>query len=72
MPRRFGVCSKSEAADREQRRQKMEQLRAEGDKQAMAVLKPDQKKKLVEMLGEPFTLDRSQFGSRRGGQSRPE
>jgi hypothetical protein len=52
--------------DRTQRREKMEQLRKDGDKQAMAVLNPDQKKKLAEMMGQPFELDRSQFGFRRG------
>ncbi len=53
--------------DRQARSAKMQQLREEGEKQAMALLKPEQKQKLGEMMGEPFKLDRSLFPSRRGG-----
>ncbi len=42
-----------------QLREKARKIREEGEKQAMALLKPEQKKKLVEMMGEPFHLERN-------------
>ncbi len=51
----------------EQLRQKSREIREEGEKQAMAVLKPEQKQKLGEMMGEPFELERPQFGRPQGG-----
>jgi len=49
-------------------REKMDALMKEGQKKAMAVLTADQKKKLAEMMGEPFKLDMSAFGPRGEGR----
>jgi len=51
----------------EQLREKGRELREKAEKKAMSLLKPEQKKKLGEMMGEPFELDRSQFGRPAGG-----
>ncbi|MBN2291999.1 MAG: Spy/CpxP family protein refolding chaperone [Pirellulales bacterium] len=56
---------------RQQMRENMQKAREEIEKKVMAVLKPDQKKKLGEMMGKPFKLDRSAF-SRRGDGRRGE
>ncbi len=68
-----GIFEEMRGGDRERRgerggevREKMQQIRQEGEKEAMAILKPEQKQKLGEMMGEPFELDRSQFAPRRG------
>lgn len=56
--------------ERNQLREKGQQIRQEGEKEAMAVLTPEQKQKLRDMMGEPFELDRSAMfgrGGDRGG-----
>lgn len=64
-----------ENLSREERRTKFRELREEmgkareeGQKKALQVLTPPQRKKLEQLKGEKFELDRSQvFGGRRGG-----
>lgn len=51
--------------ERSQMREQSQKLRQEGEANAMAVLKPEQKDKLKEMMGTPFKLDRSRFEGRR-------
>lgn len=50
-----------------QLREKAKKVRTEGDGKAMALLNPEQKKKLVEMMGEPFEMERITPMPRRGG-----
>ena len=64
--------------DRQSRNERIAQLRGksrqisdEGDKTAMAILQPEQKKKLAELLGEPFQMERVQFFSRSQGDWGP-
>lgn len=69
------LWQEARGGDREQFgkiREKMQQLRDEGEKKAMAVLKPEQKQKLGEMMGEPFELDESQLFRRDGDRPRGE
>lgn len=47
-------------------REKMTEMRDKAEKEVMAVLSADQKKKFEELKGEPFEMPRPQFG--RGGQ----
>jgi Spy/CpxP family protein refolding chaperone len=61
--------AREERGDRAAAREKMTQLRADLDRQIADVLTADQKRKLDEMRGEPFELDRSQLrGNRRNGE----
>jgi Spy/CpxP family protein refolding chaperone len=50
-------------------REKMEEFRAQVEKDSMAVLNAEQKQKLAELMGKPFELDRSAFGRRDGGRN---
>lgn len=52
-------------------RNQMRQRRAEIEKKCMAVLTPEQKAKLAEMMGQPFELDRSALRGGWGGQDGP-
>lgn len=58
--------ARQSGGDREGMREKFAQLREDLDKQIEGVLTADQKRKLEEMRGEPFELDRSQLRGRRG------
>jgi hypothetical protein len=51
----------------EEMREKMQQLREEGDKKLLAVLTSDQQAKLEDLKGEPVEVDMSQFRGRFGG-----
>lgn len=51
-------------------REKGEQLQQDARKKAMAVLTADQKAKLPDLMGEPFELERPQFGPGGGRQGR--
>ena len=51
----------------QQMREEMEKVRKEVEQKAMGVLTADQKKKLGEMMGKPFELDRSAMGRPEGG-----
>lgn len=51
----------------QQMREEMEKVRKDVEQKAMGVLTADQKKKLGEMMGKPFELDRSAMGRPEGG-----
>lgn len=52
-------------------REKFQEIRKDSEKRSMGVLTAEQKKKLGEMLGEPFELDRSRLFGGRGGFGGP-
>jgi Spy/CpxP family protein refolding chaperone len=65
--REMFTSAREAGGDREAMREKFAQMREDLDKQIEGVLTADQKRKLEEMRGEPFELDRSQL---RGGRDR--
>jgi hypothetical protein len=68
----FREGREGERGDREGMRERMQQLRQESDKAAMAVLTDEQKAKLKDIMGKPFEMEEPQFGrgfgGRRGGE----
>jgi Spy/CpxP family protein refolding chaperone len=56
----------SEDLSREERMEKFQELRTEGDKKLLAVLTSDQQSQYESLKGEPVEVDRSQFRGRGG------
>ncbi len=54
--------------EREGLREKIQKIRQELEKNSMAVLSDEQKQKLGEMMGEPFSLDKLREEMQRGGR----
>ena len=58
------------SGDRENMREKAQELREKAEKEIMGMLSADQKKAFEKMKGEPFEMPRPQFGGR-GGRGGP-